>query len=51
MLFIVSWSISPDNRNAVIERFLKTGSTRGRHHEGTLACGGRFGRFWHCRSQ
>jgi hypothetical protein len=25
MLFIVSWSISPDNRNAAIERFLKTG--------------------------
>jgi hypothetical protein len=25
MLFIVSWSISPDNRNATIERFLKTG--------------------------
>ncbi|MGE8063674.1 DUF3303 domain-containing protein [Pseudomonas sp. NPDC089569] len=24
MLFIVSWSISPDNRNAAIERFLKT---------------------------
>jgi hypothetical protein len=25
MLFIVSWSISPENRNRVIERFLKTG--------------------------
>ncbi|MBV6821797.1 DUF3303 domain-containing protein [Pseudomonas sp. PD9R] len=25
MLFIVSWSISPENRNAAVERFLKTG--------------------------
>lgn len=25
MLFIVSWTISPQNRNAAIERFLKTG--------------------------
>ncbi|MGH8670559.1 MAG: DUF3303 domain-containing protein [Burkholderiales bacterium] len=25
MLFIVKWSISPDHRNAAIERFLKTG--------------------------
>ncbi|MCW8278126.1 DUF3303 family protein [Pseudomonas sp. PCH199] len=27
MLFIVTWSISPDNRNAAVERFLKTGGT------------------------
>ncbi|MGL6244643.1 DUF3303 domain-containing protein [Pseudomonas sp.] len=26
MLFIVSWSINPDNRNKAIERFLKTGA-------------------------
>jgi hypothetical protein len=25
MLFIVSWSISPQHRNSAIERFLKTG--------------------------
>jgi hypothetical protein len=25
MLFIVSWSISPENRNTAIQRFLKTG--------------------------
>lgn len=25
MLFIVSWTLSPDNRNQAIERFLKTG--------------------------
>ena len=25
MLFIVSWSIDPENRNIAIERFLKTG--------------------------
>ncbi|BAV74772.1 DUF3303 domain-containing protein [Pseudomonas chlororaphis] len=25
MLFIVSWSISPERRNSAIERFLKTG--------------------------
>ncbi|MGF6092099.1 DUF3303 domain-containing protein [Pseudomonas sp. 18173] len=25
MLFIVSWTISPDNRDAAIARFLKTG--------------------------
>lgn len=25
MLFIVSWSISPEHRNRAIERFLKTG--------------------------
>ncbi|MGE7955088.1 DUF3303 domain-containing protein [Pseudomonas sp. NPDC089530] len=25
MLFIVSWSISPEHRNSAIERFLKTG--------------------------
>lgn len=26
MLFIVSWSISPENRDRAIERFLKTGA-------------------------
>ena len=26
MLFIVSWSISPENRNVAIGRFLKTGA-------------------------
>ncbi|MHC8326327.1 MULTISPECIES: DUF3303 domain-containing protein [unclassified Pseudomonas] len=26
MLFIVSWSINPENRNKAIERFLKTGA-------------------------
>ncbi|WP_347900842.1 DUF3303 family protein [Pseudomonas purpurea] len=26
MLFIVSWSISPERRNSAIERFLKTGA-------------------------
>lgn len=26
MLFIVSWSIKPENRNKAIERFLKTGA-------------------------
>jgi len=26
MLFIVSWSISPERRNGAIERFLKTGA-------------------------
>ena len=25
MLFIVKWTSSPDNRNAAIERFLKSG--------------------------
>lgn len=39
MLFIVSWSISPESRNSAVERFLRTGgqppegvSMRGRWH-------------------
>lgn len=36
MLFIVNWNARPENRNAVIDRFLKTG---GKPPEGTKMLG------------